>query len=182
MADAMGVPYLGTIPIETDVVASGENGRPIVLSHPDSETAAAFDQIVRGFVDADQKATAAQPAPAERSGGKTVVAVPVANGVLGQHFGHCDEFALFDVDADGKSVDGRRVLTPPPHEPGVLTRWLHEQGADVIIAGGMGAKARKLFSESNIKVVVGAPAGDPEQLVQAYLAGTLETGANVCDH
>jgi len=182
MAEDMGVPYLGTIPIETEVVASGENGRPIVLSHPNSEAAAAFDRIVRRFIDDDRKAAAAQPAEADPSSGKTVIAVPVANGVLGQHFGHCEQFALFEVAADGKTIGGKRVLTPPPHEPGVLPRWLHEQGADVIIAGGMGAKAQNLFTQNNIKVVVGAPSEDAEQVVKAYLSGTLETGANVCDH
>jgi predicted Fe-Mo cluster-binding NifX family protein len=46
----------------------------------------------------------------------------------------------------------------------------------------MGSRAQNLFAENSIKVVVGAPAEAPEQLVAQYLAGTLVSGANVCDH
>jgi Mrp family chromosome partitioning ATPase len=53
MATEMGVPYLGAIPIETEVVASGEEGRPIVQSHPHSETARAFGCIVRQLVESE---------------------------------------------------------------------------------------------------------------------------------
>ena len=182
MAQEMGVPYLTAIPIETDVVASGENGKPIVQSHPHSETAKAVGRIVRGFIEPDLKAAEAELAASEQAGKKMVIAVPVTNGVLAQHFGHCEEFALFEVKADRKTVCDKRVLTPPPHEPGVLPRWLHEQGADLIIAGGMGSRAQSLFSENSMKVVVGAPSEGAEEVVKAYLDGSLKTGENVCDH
>jgi predicted Fe-Mo cluster-binding NifX family protein len=182
MAEEMGVPYLAAIPIETDVVASGENGKPIVQSHPHSESAKAFGRIVRRLIEPDLEAVEAELAASGQAGEKMVIAVPVANGMLAQHFGHCEEFALFEVEPDGKTVSDKRVLTPPPHEPGVLPRWLHEQGANVIIAGGMGSRAQSLFSENSIKVVVGAPAEDAEQVVRAHLDGSLEPGVNVCDH
>jgi predicted Fe-Mo cluster-binding NifX family protein len=98
------------------------------------------------------------------------------------HFGHCEQFALLDVDAAGKKVTGKTMVTPPPHEPGVLPKWLHEQGANVIIAGGMGQRAQGLFQENGIQVVVGAPTGTPEEIATQYLAGTLVSGMNVCDH
>ncbi len=110
------------------------------------------------------------------------IAMPVAEGKLCMHFGHCEQFALVDVDEAKKSVLSTNYLTPPPHEPGVLPRWLHEQGADVIIAGGMGQRAQGLFAANGIKVLVGAPAESIEVLVKSYLDGTLKTGANVCDH
>jgi predicted Fe-Mo cluster-binding NifX family protein len=107
-------------------------------------------------------------------------AVPLAEGRLTAHFGHCQEFALLDVD--GNEVTKRETLVPPPHEPGVLPRWLHEQGADVIIAGGMGARAMDLFAQNGIKVIVGAPCLAPEELVKMYLEDSLQSGANACDH
>jgi hypothetical protein len=75
-----------------------------------------------------------------------------------------------------------RLLTPPPHEPGVLPRWLHEQGANVIIAGGMGQRAHQLFADSGIEVVVGIASEPPADLVEAYLRGSLASGQNPCDH
>ena len=110
------------------------------------------------------------------------IAVPVTDGVLSMHFGHCEQFALFDVDPDGKKVEGKKMLTPPPHEPGTFPRWLHEHGATVIIAGGMGSRAQDLFGQNNIKVVVGAAGGTPDEVVRSFLEGSLEVGANTCDH
>ncbi|MGD9084404.1 MAG: NifB/NifX family molybdenum-iron cluster-binding protein [Desulfobacterales bacterium] len=107
-------------------------------------------------------------------------AIPLANGKLTAHFGHCQEFALIEV-ADNE-IANKQILVPPPHEPGVLPSWLHELGADVIIAGGMGQRAVSLFNENGIKVITGAPELEPEALVTNYLDNTLMTGVNVCDH
>jgi predicted Fe-Mo cluster-binding NifX family protein len=98
------------------------------------------------------------------------------------HFGHCQQFALVDVDESNDNATQMELVTPPPHEPGLLPRWLHAKGVDVIIAGGMGQRAQQLFGQNGIKVLVGAPAESPEQLVSAYLAGSLQSGANACDH
>ena len=107
-------------------------------------------------------------------------AIPLAEGKLTAHFGHCEEFALIDVDGD--NIKNKEILVPPRHEPGVLPRWLHDLGANVIIAGGMGQKAQSLFSEQGITVVVGAPSGEPEALVKNYLDNALVSGDNLCDH
>ena len=111
---------------------------------------------------------------------KTIFAVPVSGGKLCMHFGHCDQFAIIETE-NGK-ITKQEMKTPPPHEPGVLPKWLHEQGANVIIAGGMGGRAQNLFSENSIQVVTGAPEGSPESLVSQYLSNTLVTGDKVCDH
>jgi len=110
------------------------------------------------------------------------IAIPLAAGRLSMHFGHCDQFALIEVDEATITAKKTNLLTPPPHEPGVLPRWLHEQGADIILAGGMGQRAQQLFAQNDIKVIVGAPAETPETLVAAYLDGSLQPGINACDH
>ena len=107
-------------------------------------------------------------------------AIPLAEGKLTAHFGHCQEFAL--VEVEDNQIKNKETLVPPPHEPGVLPKWLHDLGANVIIAGGMGARALDLFTQNDIKVVVGASALAPEELVKQYLDNTLQTGGNVCDH
>ena len=108
------------------------------------------------------------------------IAIPLADGKLTAHFGHCQEFAL--VDVEGNEITKKETLVPPPHEPGVLPAWLHDLGASVIIAGGMGGRAIDLFKQNSINVIIGAPALEPEELVKSYLNNTLATGANVCDH
>ena len=108
------------------------------------------------------------------------IAVPVSGGRLNPHFGHSESFLLIDVE--NGQIKGKEPKTPPPHEPGVLPNWMAEQGVNVVIAGGMGRRALGLFEEKGIRVVTGAPEMDPEEAVNQYLAGTLVTGQNVCDH
>jgi len=110
------------------------------------------------------------------------IAVPVTDGKLSAHFGHCEEFAVVDVDEQTKEITDVAKLLPPAHEPGVLPKWLSEQKTDVIIAGGMGRRAQQLFAQNNIRVVIGASAQDPLQLAKDYLDNTLEIEANICDH
>lgn len=110
------------------------------------------------------------------------IAIPLAAGRLCMHFGHCEQFALVDVAESDHSAMHTTLVTPPPHEPGLLPRWLNEQGATLVIAGGMGQRAQQLFAQNGIKVVVGAPAEAPETLVSAYLNGALQCGGNTCDH
>ena len=108
-------------------------------------------------------------------------AVPTAQGKLCAHFGHCEAFAIIDADAVGTIVS-ETYVTPPPHEPGLLPPWLAQQGVTCIIAGGMGSRAQQLFAEQGVQVVTGALAENPRDAVSDYLKGTLQTGANTCDH
>jgi predicted Fe-Mo cluster-binding NifX family protein len=184
MAADMGVPFLGRIPIDAAVGEACDDGKPFIYHHHGAETAKAFERVVTPILALSDKVTAELTDNTTNEGAKTAmkIAIPVVNGKLCMHFGHCDQFALLDVDAQAKKVTGQRRVTPPPHEPGVLPRWLHQEGATVIIAGGRGQRAQTLFAENGIQVVVGAPAETPEQLAALYLAGTLISGANVCDH
>ncbi len=110
------------------------------------------------------------------------IAIPVADGKLCAHFGHCEKFALVEVDREKKIVVNTEYLQPPVHEPGVLPRWLSEQGAEMIIASGMGMRAQQFFQQYNISVVVGAIPGAPEEIATAYLNDALQVGDNLCDH
>jgi predicted Fe-Mo cluster-binding NifX family protein len=110
------------------------------------------------------------------------IAIPLTKGKLSQHFGHCEQFAIIDVDSDNKTIKSQELVLPPAHEPGVLPRWLAGLYVELVITGGMGQRAQQLFAQNRIKVVVGAPVDTPESLAAAYLNKTLQTGENVCDH
>ena len=47
----VGVPYLGAIPLDPDVVASGDSGRPIVIDKPDSNVAKVYAAIAMQLAD-----------------------------------------------------------------------------------------------------------------------------------
>jgi predicted Fe-Mo cluster-binding NifX family protein len=110
------------------------------------------------------------------------IALPVAAGTLCMHFGHCESFALIDVDEQTKQIIKSEAVAAPEHQPGLLPPWLAERGANLIIAGGMGSRAQDLFAQQGIRVITGAPAESPEAVVRAYLDGTLKVGQNACDH
>jgi len=110
------------------------------------------------------------------------IAIPLADGRMCLHFGHCESFALVDVDESEKKIVKREDVPSPPHQPGLLPGWLCDQGAGMIIAGGMGVRAHDFFRQMGIDVLVGAPPDDPETLVQSWLDGRLVAGDNVCDH
>jgi len=178
------IDLLGTLPIDPEVVRLGDQGALKTLDVQSSHFAQAFSDIVDAVLQKTAAArvqeTTSKEERKETDMEKVVFAVPVAGGKLCAHFGHCEQFALVETE-DGK-IKGTRMHTPPPHEPGVLPKWLHEMGSDVIIAGGMGARAQGLFEENGIKVIIGAPMDGPEALVNQYLSGVLVTGENICDH
>jgi Mrp family chromosome partitioning ATPase/predicted Fe-Mo cluster-binding NifX family protein len=183
MATQMGVRFLGRIPIDPQVVEACDSGTPFVHHYNQNQTARAFEKVSDAILQLDNDVQELVKTQSLQKGdNKMRIAIPVAQDRLSPHFGHCDQFAIFDVDDNLKKVINRNDATPPAHAPGVLPEWLHQNNVSVIIAGGMGRRAQQLFARNDIEVVIGATTGSPEELVSAYLGGTLETGDNICDH
>ena len=108
------------------------------------------------------------------------IAMPTSDGLnVDEHFGHAKEFALYDMQ-ETTVVDHKNV-TPPPHAPGVLPKFLGEQDVDVIITGGMGQMAIRLFKEQDIDVILGA-SGTIEDNLKEYIGGDLVSKGSPCDH
>jgi len=107
-------------------------------------------------------------------------AVPTHNDELTAHFGHCEKFAI--IETENNSIIKEEFVDPPVHQPGAYPRFLADIGVNVIIAGGMGQKARSLFDANGIRVCVGVGQGSPKQLVEQYMKDELVTGHNLCDH
>ena len=109
-------------------------------------------------------------------------AVPITDGKVAAHFGHCENFALIDADEAKCVILKQEIVSSPGHQPGLLPTWLAEAGVSVVIAHGMGSRAQSLFQESRIQVVIGTIEEDAEKAVMDYLRGKLATGDNICDH
>ncbi len=183
LAEKSNLPLLASLPIEPEVVRLGDSGGLASLSDQHLSYTKEFDTMVDQIMKSDGADSKSDSVGLEERSARPdsiVFAVPTAEGKLCAHFGHCDQFAL--VETENGKIQGTSMHTPPPHEPGVLPNWLHQQGANVIIAGGMGARAQQIFSENGIKVVTGASVDFPEALVTQYLSNTLATGDNLCDH
>lgn len=107
-------------------------------------------------------------------------AIPIAKGKLAAHFGRCEEFALIEVEED--KIKSKEVHIPPPHEPGVLPKWLHDLGTNVIIASGIGSRAIDYFVQKGLQVHTGAQPLTSEELVENYLDQSLITNENLWTH
>jgi len=107
-------------------------------------------------------------------------AVPIIDGKLCAHFGHCESFAIIAVE--NNQIVSENFVTPPAHQPGNYPRFLAEEGVNTIITGGMGRKAQDLFLQNNIEVFMGVNSEEPKKLVEYYLNNRLITGENQCDH
>ncbi|HOC39250.1 MAG TPA: NifB/NifX family molybdenum-iron cluster-binding protein [Thermodesulfobacteriota bacterium] len=100
---------------------------------------------------------------------------------ISMHFGRCPYYTL--VDVDGEAVKAVNVVANPyfnNHTPGVVPRFIHSQGANVMIAGGMGPRAIDLFTGFGIEVATGV-GGQAGNVLEAYLAGKVQ-GIVACSH
>jgi len=111
---------------------------------------------------------------------KKKIAIPIKNGILDEHFGHCSHFALIEIN--NKTIVGESQVEAPPHKPGLLPPWLAERGVTDVIAGGMGNRAIQLFNSNKINVFVGAPKLSSGELINGFLNETLDFTANNCNH
>ena len=111
---------------------------------------------------------------------KKKIAIPMENGVLSAHFGHCQQFAI--VDVENNQITSVTEVTPPEHVPGLYPRWVAEFGVTDVIGGGMGQKAIDLFHQQNINVFIGAPIKAPNELVREIIDNKLSLTANYCNH
>ena len=100
-------------------------------------------------------------------------------GVVAHHFGRCPYYTFVDVE-NGKVRNVDVVSNPyySQHAPGVVPDFIHSQGADVMITGGMGSRAVAFFNQYGIEVVTGA-SGTVRYALEAYLQGRLR-GAEPC--
>lgn len=107
------------------------------------------------------------------------IAVTYDNGEVFQHFGHSQEFKVYDVQ-DGKVVSSE-IVGAEGQGHGALAALLEGKGIDVLICGGIGGGAQAALAEQGIELCSGA-AGDADKAVEAYLAGELENGGVNCNH
>ena len=108
------------------------------------------------------------------------IAIPIENGLLCSHFGHCQQFTIVNVE-DSKIVNVEELI-PPEHVPGLYPRWVASFGVTDVIAGGMGQQAIVLFNQQNINAFVGAPIKSAVELVMDFIDGKLSLTANYCNH
>ena len=107
------------------------------------------------------------------------IAVTYENGEIFQHFGHTEQFKVYEVE-DGNIIKSE-IIGSDGNGHGALAGLLDDKGIDVLICGGIGGGAQAALQDHGIELCAGA-SGDADEAVKAYLRGELvNTGAN-CSH
>jgi predicted Fe-Mo cluster-binding NifX family protein len=111
---------------------------------------------------------------------KIAVSTETKNGLDSQvahHFGRCPYFAF--VEMEDKAVKTVEVVDNPyfrAHQPGQVPGFIHQQGADVMLSGGMGGRAIQFFQQLGIQIATGAT-GTVQSVLESYLSGELTAAA-----
>lgn len=100
------------------------------------------------------------------------IAIPVAQGKIAPHLGHCETFLIADVD-QGKVVKEVEVPNPGHGPGGPPPLFVLQQGVNQVVAWGMPEHAQGMFAQFGVKVQLGAT-GDPRAALRDFLAGTLK--------
>ncbi len=108
------------------------------------------------------------------------IAVTYENGQIFQHFGHTENFKIYDIE-DGK-VAASNVIGTNGSGHGALAVLLSESNVDVLICGGIGGGAQMALAEAGIQLY-GGVAGSADEAVEAFLKQELAYNPDVkCDH
>lgn len=111
---------------------------------------------------------------------KRKIAIPELDGLLCSHFGHCKQFAMYEIEDN--MVTLHEMVPPPPHQPGVLPVWLQEQGVTDVLAGGIGPSAVSLLQDREISVTIGIQQKPVRDILDDFIKGKLTIGDNSCTH
>lgn len=108
------------------------------------------------------------------------IALPVDGSNLCEHFGHAHYFKFYNLE--NQMILNEELEKAPVHKPGLLPKWLVDKNVTDVIVAGIGHNAIEVFNQNKINVFVGVQVKKPNDLVNDYMEGTLETNGNLCDH
>ena len=108
------------------------------------------------------------------------IAIPTVDGKLCAHFGHCESFTFAEIDETTKEIKTIEERIPEEGISCQSAAWIAEQGAQIVLAGGMGGRPLQMFANCGVNVITGCPEEDIEEVVTQFLTSTLETGENAC--
>lgn len=108
-----------------------------------------------------------------------IVAITNDNGKVSGHFGHCEGFAIYEIE--GTDIMSRSYIENPGHRPGFLPNFLADNNVNVIISGGMGHRAKQIFQSRNVEVIVGIE-GHVEDVINDYLNNSLKINEELANN
>jgi predicted Fe-Mo cluster-binding NifX family protein len=105
------------------------------------------------------------------------IAISTDGNKVSPHFGRCPQFTIIEVE--NNKLTGKKVIENPGHHPGFLPQYLNKIGVSRIVAGGMGMRAKELFSQTGIETILGIE-GEIDKIINKIIDGSLEGGEGIC--
>ena len=119
-------------------------------------------------------------APQRKEAIQMRIAVTYEDGMVFQHFGHSEQFKLYDVE--NGQVTAAQVVDTNGQGHGALAGFLTAAQVDVLLCGGIGGGAQAALAQAGIQLF-GGVTGPADKAVADYLAGTLHYVPGIrCDH
>lgn len=167
-----GIAFLGSLPVDPEVVTASDSGRSI--DSLGSHTKEAMRHIVDRLV---------QQLRNKQKEGKEMlkIALPSRQNQIDDHFGHCEYFTVFTVDRAQREIIGEETIASPVGCgcKSNIAQTLAEKDVKVMLAGNMGEGAVNVLNGAGIEVVRGC-SGDIKSVVLAWLAGSLVDSGDFC--
>ena len=108
------------------------------------------------------------------------IVIPSANEKLCGHFGHCEYFTFVEINPETKEIINIEKKVPEEGISCQSASWIATQGANVVLAGGMGGRPMAIFAQNGVKVIAGCPELEIETVVNQFLNDSLALGENSC--
>lgn len=104
------------------------------------------------------------------------LAIPVSNDVLSKIFGQCHHYEIIEIDNDNCTT--KRQEIPPKDDAASLLQWIKNEGITDVIAHHIDGSFVNYFADTKINLFIGIHISSPDELVDEYLNGTLQSNAN----
>ena len=108
------------------------------------------------------------------------ICIPTSEGKLCGHFGHCDSFTFAEINPETNEILSIEERVPEEGISCQSAAWISEQGVSKVLAGGMGGRPMMMFAQNGVEVVAGCPELPIREVLEKYMANSLETGENAC--
>ncbi len=116
----------------------------------------------------------------QKTEGIMKIVIPTKNEKLCAHFGNCESFSFVEVDKNTNNIISIESKIPEDGISCQSASWISEQGANIVLVGGMGMRPINILHQNGVKIVAGCPELPIRELVEKYLANELQFGENSC--
>ena len=115
-----------------------------------------------------------------KTGGFMKLVIPTENGKLCGHFGHCESFTFVEINPETKEIISMEEKIPEEGISCQSASWISAQGANIVLAGGIGGRPAGLLAQNGVEVILGCPELPIKEVVEGYMNNSLTTGENKC--